>query len=235
MAQETNTNTTSLRAVAVAAVPPGLREHLLAWAAENGVVTADDAFWPLAAALINSLGAAKAAGDAAAKVAASVDSIQNEIFQGTQRAATDLAAGVAKGIEDKTAEAGAALVRSINAAASKGAGELQKAAAGLDRLGAENGAAFVEVWKGDLARAVAAQAKASLAWRLGRGYGVVAGALLVMLALGVALAFGFEMMEHKIIISPSAQWRGHEVVFTSPHVYHVQCPWGVCFSSRRTP
>jgi hypothetical protein len=224
-----------LRAVALAAVPPGLKEHLLAWAGENNITRPDDPFWSLAAGLINSLAAARAAGDAATKVNAAVASIQNEIFQGTQRASTDLAAGVAKGIEDKTAEAGAALVRSINAAASKGAQELQKAAIGLDRLGAEKGTAFVESWKNDLARAVAAQAKASLAWRLGKGYGVVAGALLVMMLLGVMLAFGFEMMEHKLIISPNAQWRGHEVVFTSPHVYHIPCRWGVCFSSRRSP
>ncbi len=232
---EQESNNASLRAVALAAVPPGLKEHLLAWAGENNITRPDDPFWSLAAGLINALAAARAAGDAATKVSAAVASIQNEIFQGTQRASTDLAAGVARGIEGKTAEAGAALVTAINAAASKGAGELQKAAAGLDRIGADKGAAFVEVWKSDLARAVAAQARSSLAWRLGRGYGVVAGALLAMMLLGVMLAFGFEMMEHKIIISPQAQWRGHEIVFTSPHVYHVQCPWGVCFSSRRTP
>lgn len=229
---EQASNNASLRAVALAAVPPGLKEHLLAWAGENHITRPDDPFWSLAAGLINALAAARAAGDAATKVSAAVASIQNEIFQGTQRASTDLAAGVARGIEDKTAEAGAALVRSINTAASTGARELQQAAAGLDRLGAEKGTAFVESWKNDLARAVAAQAKASLAWRLGKGYGVVAGALLVMMLLGVMLAFGFEMMEHKLIISPSAQWRGHEIVFTSPHVYRVQCQWGVCFSSR---
>jgi hypothetical protein len=198
------------------------------------VVTPDDAFWPLAAALVNSLGAAKAAGDAAVRVGAAVGSIQDEIFKGTQRASADLAAGVSRGIEDKTAEAGAALVQAIGVAASRGAGELQKAAAGLDRLGAEKGAAFVETWKTDLARAVAAQAKSSLAWRLGRGYGVVAGALLMMMLVGAGIAVGAGVFAHKIIASPHAEWRGHEVVFTSPHVYHVQCPWGVCFSARPT-
>ena len=230
MTQETNN--ASLRAVALAAVPPGLKEHLLAWAGDNHITSPDDPFWPLAAGLINALGAARAAGDAATRVSAAVGSIQDEIFRGTQRAAGDLAAGVAKGIEDKTAEAGAALVQVIGVAASRGAGELQKAAAGLDRLGAEKGAAFVEQWKTDLARAVAAQAKSSLAWRLGRGYGVVAGALLVMMFLGAALMFGFEGVEHKIVASPHAEWRGHEIAFTSPRVYRVQCPWGVCFSSR---
>lgn len=234
MTQETTNSTTSLRAVAVAAVPPGLKEHLLAWASENHITTPDDPFWPLAAGLINSLAAARAAGDAAVKVGAAVGSIQDEIFKGTQRAAGDLAAGVAKGIEDKTAEAGAALVTTIGMAASQGARELQKAAAGLDKLGAEKGAAFVEQWKASLAKAAADQARNARAGALARSWGVVAGALLVMMLLGAVIMFGFEMVEHKIIISPNAEWRGHEVVFTSPHVYHTQCPWGVCFSSRPT-
>ncbi len=176
--------------------------------------------------------AANAAGEAAVKVGAAVASIQNEIFQGTQRASADLAAGVARGIEDKTAEAGAALVTTIGMAASRGAAELQKAAAGLDKLGAEKGAAFVETWKASLAKAAADQARNARAGALARSWGAVAGALLVMMFLGAGIMFGFEMMEHKIIVSPNAQWRGHEVVFTSPHVYHDPCPWGVCFSSR---
>lgn len=234
---EQESNNASLRAVALAAVPPGLKEHLLAWAGENNITRPDDPFWSLAAGLINALAAARAAGDAATKVSAAVASIQNEIFQGTQRASTDLAAGVARGIEDKTAEAGAALVKSINAAASVGAGELQKAAAGLDRIGADKGAAFVEAWKGDLARAVAAQAKASLAWRLGNGYGVVAGALLVMMLLGAGIAVGAGAFSHKIIDSPHAQWRGHRVGFTKT-VYRVPCQAPglvVCFSTRPPP
>ena len=230
MTQETNN--ANLRAVALAAVPPGLKEHLLAWAGDNHITSPDDPFWPLAAGLINALGAARAAGDAATRVSAAVGSIQDEIFKGTQRAAGDLAAGVARGIEDKTAEAGAALVQAIGVAASRGAQELQRTAAGLDKLGQEKGAAFVESWKTDLARAVASQAKASLAWRLGKGYGIVAGALLVMMFLGAAIMFGFELVEHKIIVSPNAQWRGHEVLFTSPSVYRVKCAHGVCFSSR---
>ena len=176
--------------------------------------------------------AANAAGEAAVKVGAAVASIQNEILQGTQRASVDLKAGVAQAIEAKTLDAGAALLQAIGVAASRGAGELQKAAAGLDNLGAQKGAAFVEQWKASLAKAAADQARNARAGALARSWGAVAGALLVMMFLGAGIMFGFEMVEHKIIISPNAEWRGHEVVFTSPHVYHVQCPWGVCFSSR---
>ena len=64
---------------------------------------------------------------------------------------------------------------------------------------------------------------------------MVAASLLVMMLLGAAIAVGAGVFAHKIIASPHAEWCGHEVVFTSPHVYHVQCPWGMCFSSRPQP
>ena len=223
------------RDVALESLPPEMRESLLKKASDLGVHRVDDVLWAMVASVLDATLAAQVAGQHVKTLSLETRKIPDMIFQGTQRASTDLAAGVAQGIEKKTTEAGAALVQAIGVAASTGARELQKAAAGLDRLGAEKGASFVETWKVDLARAVASQAKASLAWRLGKGYGVVAGALLVMMFLGAALMFGFEVVEHKIIVSPSAEWRGHEIVFTSPHVYHTQCPWGVCFSSRRSP
>ena len=222
----------TLRDKTLAGQPPAIREQLLTAAASAGVADPNDPGWFIVAAVLTAQTSAQAAGAAAAKVGAAVGSIQDEIFKGTQRASADLAAGVACGIEDKTAEAGAALVQAIGIAASRGAGELQKAAAGLDKLGAEKGAAFVEQWKASLAKAAADQARNARAGALARSWGVVAGALLVMMFLGAGIMFGFEMVEHKIVLAPQAQWRGHEVVFTSPHVYHVQCPWGVCFSSR---
>ena len=220
------------RDTALESLPPGMREALLRKASDLGVHRADDVVWAMVASVLDATLAAQVAGQHVKTLSLETRKVPELIYQGTMKAGADLAAGVAKGIEDKTAEAGAALVQAIGVAASRGAGELQKAAAGLDRLGAEKGAVFMEQWKTDLARAVAAQAKSSLAWRLGKGYGIVAGALLIMMFLGAAIMFGFEMAEHKIILSPNAQWRGHEIVFTSPHVYHLQCPWGVCFSSR---
>ena len=207
MTQETSS--TSLRAVALAAVPPGLKEHLLAWASENHVVTPDDAFWPLAAALVNSLGAAKAAGDAAVRVGAAVGSIQDEIFKGTQRASADLAAGVSRGIEDKTAEAGAALVQAIGVAANRGAVDLQKAAAGLDRLGAEKGAAFVEQWKAAVVAAVEEQARTALRRSIARSWVSASFALLLAASAGGAVALGGALMEHKLITNPFLTYHRH--------------------------
>ncbi|AWP23164.1 hypothetical protein C4901_07340 [Acidiferrobacter sp. SPIII_3] len=227
--EHTNSNA---RDAALGSLPPELREALLRKASDLGVHRADDVVWAMVASVLDATLAAQVAGQHVKTLALETQKVPNLIYQGTMKAGADLSAAVAQGIENKTAEAGAAVVQAIGVAASRGAQELQRTAAGLDKLGQEKGAAFVEQWKTDLARAVAAQAKSSLAWRLGKGYGIVAGALLIMMLLGAAIAVGAGVFAHKIIDSPHAQWRGHEIVFTSPHVYHVQCQWGVCFSSR---
>ena len=224
----------NLREDVLNAVPPPAREGVLKMALDHNIVDPNDPTWGMVALAWSATTAAAAGRETLDTALATAARIPETIYTSTIKAGADLSATVAQGIENKTAEASAALVQAIGVAASRGAGELQKAAAGLDRLGAEKGAAFVETWKTDLARAVAAQAKSSLAWRLGRGYGVVAGALLMMMLVGAGIAVGAGVFAHKIIASPHAEWRGHEVVFTSPHVYHVQCPWGVCFSARPT-
>ena len=227
----------SARDAALESLPPEMREALLRKASDLGVHRTDDVVWALAASVLDATLAAQVAGQHVKTLSLETRKIPDMIFQGTQRAGADLAAGVAQGIEKKTTEAGAALVTAIGVAASRGAQELQRTAAGLDRLGAEKGAAFVESWKHDLARAVAAQAKSSLAWRLGKGYGVVAGALLVMMLMGGAIAIGLGLFTHKIIDSPHAQWRGHRVGFTQT-VYRVPCQAPglvVCFSTRPPP
>ena len=222
----------SARDVALESLPPEMREALLRKASDLSVHRADDVVWAMVACIVDATAAAQIAGQHVKALALETQKVPDMIYQGTVKAGADLAAGVARGIEDKTAEAGAALVTAIGVAASRGAMELQRTAAGLDKLGAEKGAAFVETWKASLAKAAADQARNARAGALARSWGAVAGALLVMMFLGAGIMFGFEMMEHKIIVSPNAQWRGHEVVFTSPHVYHDPCPWGVCFSSR---
>ena len=214
-----------------------MREALLRKASDLGVHRTDDVVWAMVACIVDATAAAQIAGQHVKALALETQKVPDMIYQGTVKAGADLAAGVARGIEDKTAEAGAALVTAIGVAASRGAMELQRTAAGLDKLGAEKGAAFVESWKSDLARAVAAQAKASLAWRLGKGYGIVAGALLIMMLLGAGIAVGAGAFSHKIIDSPHAQWRGHRVWFTKT-AYRVPCQAPglvVCFSTRPPP
>ena len=123
---------------------PYPRDALLRKASDLGVHRTDDVVWAMVASVLDATLAAQVAGQHVKTLSLETRKVPELIYQGTMKASADLAAGVAKGIEDKTAEAGAALVTTIGVAASRGAAELQKAAAGLDRLGAEKGAAFVE-------------------------------------------------------------------------------------------
>ena len=225
----------NLREEVLNAIPNAAREGVLKMALDHNITDPNDPTWAMVALAWSATTAARTGRETLDGALAAAALIPDSIYNATVRAGADLKAGVAQGIEAKTAEAGAALVQAITAAASSGAQELQKAAAGLDRLGAEKGAAFMETWKSDFAKALAVESKASLAWRLGKGYSVVAGALLVMMAMGAMIAFGFEMMEHKIIVSPHAQWRGHKIGFTQG-VYRVPCATPglvVCFSTRQ--
>lgn len=164
--------------------------------------------------------AAQAAGEAAVKIGAAVASIQDEIFKGTQRAAGDLAAGVAKGIEAKTLEAGSALVQVIGVAASKGAVDLQKAAAALDKVGAEKTAAIVETWTRSLAKAATTHERA----RLFRASG--------WLVLGALILFcggGFGMLETLAasgkIAPPGINTAWNPAALYGPNAWEV-CPPG---------
>ena len=152
----------TLREIALASVSQELREHLLAWASENHITTNNDPFWPLAAAMANSLAAAARAGQHVEALAEATAKVPEAIYQGTVKAGADLKASVSQAIEAKAIEAGQALVQVIGVAAGKGAADLQKAAAGLERIGQEHGQAFVETWKAELARAANRRERAGL-------------------------------------------------------------------------
>ena len=174
----------SLRALALDSVPTDLREHLLAWASENQITTPDDAFWPLAAAMANGMAAAAQAGQHVQALTAETAKIPDAIYNSTLKASADLKAGVAQAIEAKTLEAGSALVQVIGAAASKGASDLQKAAAALDKVGADKTAAIVDTWTRALAKAATTHERA----RLFRASGwLVLGALILFCAGGFGM------------------------------------------------
>ena len=197
----------TLRDIALGAVPSDQREHLLAWASENGIHTANDAFWPLAAAMANAMRAAASAGQHAQALAEETAKIPDLLYQNVTRAGADLKGAVSQAIEAKTVEAGQTLVQVIGAAAHKGALDLQQAAAGLERMGTERGAEFVEQWKASLARAIERQARSALAWKLASGWGTVAAIMILMMALGAGLGLGGALVEHKLITSRYLQFR----------------------------
>ena len=152
----------SARDAALESLPPDLREALLRKASDLGVHRVDDVVWALVASVVDAAAAAQVAGRHVETMAEVTAKVPDLVYQGTVRAGADLKAGVAKAIEDKTVEAGQALVQVIGAAAQKGAIDLQQAAAGLERMGQEHGQAFVETWKEELARAANRRERAGL-------------------------------------------------------------------------
>ena len=214
MTNEQQTTPHTLREIALASVPQDVREPLLTWASENHITTPNDPFWPLATAMANSLAAAAKAGRHVTALTKETARVPDLIYQGTMRASADLKEGVAKAIEDKTVEAGQALVSAIAHAAGKGAADLQKAAARLDRMGAEKAAAFVEQWKAHLTHAIRDQAKASLAWKLAEGWGVVTALLFGMFVLGMLTITGIGILNHKVILSSTVTY--HRAVAGNP-------------------
>ena len=227
--EQTNGNA---RDAALESLPPELREALLRKASDLGVHRADDVVWALVASVIDAAAAAQMAGQHVKTLVEETGKVPDLIYQGTMRAGNDLKEGVAQAIEDKTVEAGQALVGAIAHAAGNGAADLQKAAAGLDRMGAEKAAAFVEQWKAHLTHALKEQAQASLAWKLAQGWGVVVASLAGMFVLGMLTMTGIGILSHRVILSStvtyhrSAAGNPPQLNFMGPVYRAASCPPG---------
>ena len=227
--EHTNSNA---RDVALKSLPPELREALLRKASDLGVHRVDDVVWALVASVIDAAAAAEVAGQHVKTLVEETGKVPDLIYEGTIRASLDLKEGVVRALEDKTVEAGQALVGAIAHAAGKGAADLQKAAAGLDRMGAEKAAAFVEQWKAHLAYALKEQAKASLAWKLAQGWGVVVASLAGMFVLGMLTMTGIGILSHRVILSSdvtyhrAAAGNPPQLNFVGPLYRAASCPSG---------
>ena len=207
MSNEQTTTQTTARDAALASLPPDRREALLRRASDLGVHRTDDVIWALVASVVDAAAAAQVAGRHVEALAEATAKVPDLVYQGTVKAGADLKGAVSQAIEAKTVEAGQTLVQVIGAAAHKGALDLQQAAAGLERMGTERGAEFVEQWKASLARAIERQARSALAWKLASGWGTVAAIMILMMALGAGLGLGGALVEHKLITSRYLQFR----------------------------
>ena len=189
----------TLRALALDSVPTDLREHLLAWAGENQIVTADDAFWPLAAAMANGMRAAQAAGQHAQAVEAATNKLPEILYKNVTSAGADLKAVLEAGIKAKADEAGSMLANTILAASGHGADALKRAAAGLDKMAEDHATSFVEQWKAQVASAVEKQARTTLKRSIARSWAAASFALLIAAGAGGAVALGGALLEHRLI------------------------------------
>lgn len=171
------------RDAALQSLPPDQREALLRRASDLGVHRTDDVVWALVAAVVDATGAAQVAGLHVKALAVETAKMPDMIYQSTIKAGADLKAGVAAAIEAKAVEAGQALVQVIGVAASKGAVDLQKAAAALDKVGADKTSKIVASWETALVKAASRHERA----RLFRASGWLVIGALVLVCVG---AFG---------------------------------------------
>lgn len=174
----------NLREDVLNAIPDAAREGVLKMALDHNITDPNDPTWGMVSLAWSATQAAAISRQTLDDALGTAGKIPDMIYSSTVAAGADLKAGVAKAIEDKTMEAGSALVQVIGVAASKGAADLTAAAAGLERMGQEHGQAFVETWKAELARAANRRERG----RLFRASGwLVVGALILFCAGGLAV------------------------------------------------
>ena len=193
------------KAEALRGLPPEWREKLIEQAAHMGVRADHDTAWLLVGAFVNAWAAAAAAGEAATATQKAVSAIPDTVYQGTIRAGADLrgqvaAAGqeVLKAATDQAAQTKEALVAAVQGAASAGASVLGKAVQGMDA----NAKARIEeiIARGvhEVGAAVRADARAAVAGRMARSWGVVSASLLFAVLLGSGLTWGGLFLAHHL-------------------------------------
>ena len=188
------------RAVAVAKLAARYRlaENDPAWLLVNAVVDTE-------AASKAAVEAAGAAATAAAQTAAEAAKIPDQVYQGTIRAGADLrgqveAAGksVVETAATEAARVQTALTAAVAQAAAAGAGVLGKAVQGMDT----NAKARIEeiIARGvhEVGAAVRADARAAVAGRMARSWGMVGGLLLLFMLMGGVGVWGGLYATHHI-------------------------------------
>ncbi|UEO00464.1 hypothetical protein A9R16_003420 [Acidiferrobacter thiooxydans] len=136
----------TLRDKTLATQPPSVREQLLVAAASSGVTDPNDPGWFIVAAVFAAQASAQSAGEAAARVQASVQEIPSAIADGAAKASMDVKAVMEAAISG-TVKA------SLDQAVQAGAATLRQAAADLPKIGRENQDRIVSEWKDALASA----------------------------------------------------------------------------------
>ncbi len=194
------------KAEALRGLPPEWREKLIEQAAHMGVRSDHDTAWLLIGAFVNAWAAAAAAGEAATATQTAAAGIPDAIYKGTVSAGADLrgqvaAAGieVVKAATDKATKVQEGMVAAVQGAAQAGAAVLGKAVQGMDA----NAKARIEeiIARGvhEVGAAVRADARAAVAGRMARSWGVVASLLLLFLLLGGLLAWGGLFLSHHLV------------------------------------
>lgn len=173
------------------AIPPSAREGVLKMALDHNITDPSDPIWAMVGLAWSATTAANVARqsltDTLAKMETATSEIPDVVLKSVQASGGDLAEAVAKRIDDRVVAAGGALYKSIEIAINRGASAYKEATNGLDKQAADKGAAFIESWKADVAKAVEAQARASLKNAIGVRWTGIATALAMAFAIGTVI------------------------------------------------
>ncbi len=179
--------TETLRDNVLATLPPETHTAFLRLALDAGVHNPDDAAWGDVALAYAASVSAAAATAAAVEVKSETAKIPEAIYQGTIRAGQDLRGQV---------EAAGKSV--IEAATAEVASTLRQAVQGMDANAKARIDQIVACGIADVTAAVRADARASVAGRMARSWGMVAGLLTFFMVLGGTVTWGGLYATHHV-------------------------------------
>ncbi len=193
------------KAEALRGLPPEWREKLIEQAAHMGVRSDHDTAWLLIGAFVNAWAAAAAAGEAATATQKAAVAIPDLVYKGAVAAGQDLRGQVAsagqevlKAATDQAAKVQEGMVAAVQGAAQAGAGTLASAVRGMDTNAKARIDEIIARGVHEVSAAVRADARAAVAGRMARSWGVVAGLLLFFMLLGGVGAWGGLYLSHHL-------------------------------------
>ena len=208
-------NQRSPRDAALDAVPPERREHLLTRASDMGVTRVDDVLWGLVKSVVDTETASEKAIAALAAIKDAESSIPAAVLRSVQSAGSDLSAGLTKDLQEEMTRVGQAIFQAVEIAEKRGAAALEAAASDLDKAAIAKGAAYIETWKTEVAKATATVAKTHLAKALAARWGSVAGVILAAFLVGTAVGGLLMQTVNPTLREVGAEVVGRQVLFPS--------------------
>ena len=121
----------TLKAQALAGLPPEWRERLINDAAQAGVRHDNDVGWLLVGSVVNSAAAALAANAAAIEISDAIGKIQGQIYAGAVKAGNSVKGDVVAGIAATLKAGGDAILASIDVAAQAGSDKVAEGSKNL--------------------------------------------------------------------------------------------------------
>lgn len=163
---------------------------LLKLARAHGVKE-DDPLWVAVLAIIRAQDISGVIDGAAGRIEATARGVGKDIYDQAMMAGNDLAESAAKNIRGEVVAGGRAAVASIAAAILKGADDLRKAAAGLEKMGNVKACVVVNRWTDELFAKIEKQASTSVLYKSTSSAVTMLTIFLLVFCLGAGSALGW--------------------------------------------